>query len=148
VKTGGYGDPEAERHLADVLMQRRDKIAAAYLIGVNPIVNVSLSRGGRLSFENAAVAAGVAAAPRGGYRVRWARFDNHSGATAAIGESVIAPDEQPQAPGPLPDAPGAFVRIELTAIAPPHETWTRPLHAYFRRQATAWSLVGLDREGT
>jgi hypothetical protein len=147
VKTGEYSDPDAERHLADVLIQRRDKIGAAYLVAVNPLVNVSLSPEGRLTFENAAVATGVAAAPAGGYRVRWARFDNVTGAIAPIGESTVAPDEQPAAPGPLPLEAGAFVRVEMAATAPPHEKWARPVRAFFRRGANGWSLVGLDRNG-
>src|SRR6185436_10606196 len=92
VKTGLYTDSQAERHLADVLIQRRDKIGAAYLVAVNPLVNLTLSGDGRLSFENAAVAAHVAPPPRGGYRVRWARFDNHTQAVTPIGESTIAAD--------------------------------------------------------
>ena len=41
-KTGQYSDPKAEQLLADVLIQRRDKIGRAYLNGVSPLVNLSL----------------------------------------------------------------------------------------------------------
>ena len=66
VKTGRYSDPKAEQYLADVLIQRRDKIGAAYLTAVNPVVDPALDAGGRLTFENAAVNAGVAKPPAGG----------------------------------------------------------------------------------
>jgi hypothetical protein len=144
VKTGEYSHQHDERHLADVLIQRRNKIAAAYLTAVNPIVDVLLSPDGRLSFGNAAVAAGVIAPPTGGYRVDWARFDNPTGSVTPIGESTIAPGDQPPAPAPLPSAPGSFVRIQIRPVAPAQTMWA-PAVADFRRTAAGWTLVGLDR---
>ena len=63
VHTGQFSDPAAEKHLGDVLIKRRDKIASVYLTAVNPIVNPRLDASGRLTFDNAAVAAGVANGP-------------------------------------------------------------------------------------
>jgi hypothetical protein len=143
-KTGEYSNPDDERHLADVLIERRNRIAAAYLTAVNPIVDVALSPEGRLSFGNAAVAAGVIGPPEGGYRVTWARFDNTSGTVTPIGESTVAAGEQPSPPAPLPGTPGSFVRIEIRTIATAHPTWA-PVHSHFRRTASGWVLVGLDR---
>ena len=42
VHTGEFSDPAAEKYLADVLIQRRDKIKSIYLTAVNPIVNPRL----------------------------------------------------------------------------------------------------------
>ena len=42
VHTGQFSDPAAEKYLADVLIKRRDKIAATYLTAVNPIVDPRL----------------------------------------------------------------------------------------------------------
>ena len=64
VRTGKYSDPAAEALLADVLIKRRQKIAAAYLTAINPLVDFALAADGRLSFRNAAVDAGVARASR------------------------------------------------------------------------------------
>ena len=36
VQTGEYSDPSAERHVADVLIKRRDAIGRAYLPAINP----------------------------------------------------------------------------------------------------------------
>ena len=91
VKTGQYSDPEAEALLAGVLIQRRDAIGRTYLTAINPVVNVALGDSGLLTFDNAAVSAGVASAPAGGYVVEWARFDNNTGeTTAALGTSASA----------------------------------------------------------
>ena len=79
VKTGMYTDPNAEKLLGDVLIQRRDKIAHAYLNAVNPVIDVALDGSGALTFGNAAVAVGVATPPTGGYVVHWSQFDNNTG---------------------------------------------------------------------
>jgi hypothetical protein len=50
-----------------------------------------------------------------------------------------------QPPKPLPDAPGTFVRVGVSALAPPHEPWSTEVLAYFRRTAGGWKLVGIDR---
>ena len=94
-----YTDPQAEKLLADVLIQRRDKIAHAYLNAINPVVNVALDGSGALTFDNAAVGAGVAEAPAGGYVVHWSRFDNNTGTATEIGTST-ADRERPHA-GPV-----------------------------------------------
>ena len=45
VRTGEFSDPQAEKYLADVLIERREKIKSIYLTAVNPIVNpVSTAR--------------------------------------------------------------------------------------------------------
>ncbi len=45
VRTGEYSDPAAEALLTDVLIKRRQKIAAAYLPAINPLVDFALVRG-------------------------------------------------------------------------------------------------------
>jgi hypothetical protein len=144
VKTGQYSDPKAEQLLADVLIQRRDKIGRAYLAAVNPVVNVALDDQGTLTFENAAVSARVADAPAGGYVIQWARFDNTTGQASALGSSTAPPDGRSRAPVPLPSESGAFLKLEIRAVQPADPSWGAPLNAYFRR-AGGWKLVGLER---
>jgi hypothetical protein len=143
--TGMYSDAADARHLADVLIARRDRIAAAYLVAVTPIVDVALSTDGELSFVNVATAAGAAPPPRGGYRVNWARFDNVTGAVSApLGDTEIPLGDRGRAPEVLPTGGDAFVRVRIEPIDAPYETWN-PVTAYFRRTPSRWALVGLER---
>jgi hypothetical protein len=145
VHVGQFSDPAAEAHLAATLIKRRDKIGRAYLPAVNPLVNVALDATGSLSFANAAVDAGVAIPPRGGYRAAFWTFDNATRESQPIGGPVTAATTMVAAPAALPTASGAFVRVSISAIDPPHPSWTTPVEAYFRRAPDGWTLVGLDR---
>ncbi|RPJ52888.1 MAG: hypothetical protein EHM23_32055 [Acidobacteria bacterium] len=145
VKTGEYSDPAAERHLADVLIKRRDKIGAAYLPAVNPLVDFALDTKGVLTFVNAAVQARVASPPANGYQARWFRFDNETGEARPLGSAVTVGNPTIKAPVALPGDPGAFVKIEVAAVNPSHATWKDPVQVYFRRTNDGWKLVGLER---
>lgn len=145
VRAGQYSDPAAETHLADVLIKRRDRIASVYLRKLNPLVRPALDAGGVLTFENAAVTAGVGSEPAGGYRAAWFSFDNWTGATTALGEPTSGRDGRIQAPGSLPAADGAFVKVEVSAVDAAVAAWKVPVSLYFRRTGAAWRLVGLER---
>jgi hypothetical protein len=143
VKTGQFSDPAAEQLLADVLIKRRDKIGRVYLAGINPIVGPRLDASGSLTFENAAIAAGVA--PQDvRYRARWHAFDNATGSTRPLGETTSGTPSM-TAPPDLPSEPNAFVQVDVSAESPAHPSWNQPLRAFFRRAAAGWKLVGLER---
>jgi hypothetical protein len=143
VHTGEYSDPVAEKYLADVLIKRRNKVASVYLTAVNPIVNPRLDPNGRLAFENAALAAGVASDPAT-YRAAWFRFDNATGESQPIVETQGATPTI-EAPRGLPTASGNFVRVDISVDSAAHPTWRRPVRAYFRQGGNGWTLVGLER---
>ncbi|MGE0812265.1 MAG: hypothetical protein AB7O28_00155 [Vicinamibacterales bacterium] len=143
VKAGQYSDPTAEKYLADVLIERRDKIAAEYLPAVNPVVSPRLGVDGRLTFANAAVDAGVARAPEG-YRAAWAVFDNTANTTRPIADTS-GPTTSLPAPAGLPAAVGSYVAVDLSADSAEHPAWKQPVHLHFRRDAGGWTLVGLQR---
>src|SRR5262245_50928187 len=132
VHTGEYRDPAAERHLADVLIKRRDKIAQAYLTDINPIVAPRLDADPVLTFENAAFAAGMPEEPVR-YRAAWYLFDNNTGDTRWLSETqshtatVDAPDD-------LPTTVNRFVMVDIAADSEFRPAWRRPVRAYFRRE--------------
>jgi hypothetical protein len=143
VHTGQYSDPMAEKYLADVLIKRRDKVTSIYLTAVNPIVAPRLDANSRLTFENAAFAAGVASGPAT-YRASWFRFDNATGETQALSETQ-SPTTTIEAPRGLPTAAGSFVGADISVDSEAHATWRRPIRTYFRRGGDGWALVGLER---
>jgi hypothetical protein len=145
VASGQYSDENAARLLADVLIERRDKIGRAYLNAVNPVVGFALDANDTLTFDNAASAARVASEPAGGYVVNWARFDNATGQATALGSPTAATDRRAKAPVALPSAPGSYVKVQLAAVRPSEPSWTLPVDVYFRRGASGWTLVGVDR---
>jgi hypothetical protein len=145
VATGSYSDPDAAKLLADVLIKRRNRIAAAYLPAVNPLVDFVLSATGVLSFRNAAVDAGVGTVPAGGYRATWSEFDNATEQSKPLGPAATLQTTSATAPGPLPSG-SALVRVEVVAVDPDRVEWTRPVTVYFRRMTGGYKLVGLDRQ--
>ncbi len=140
VHTGQFSDAAAEKYLGDVLIQRREKIKSAYLTAVNPIVDPKLDAKG-LTFENAAVAGGVAQGPVA-YRASWMRFDNATGATAPISETKSETTTIP-APSGLPSS--GFVAVDIAADSTNYPKWKEPVRAYFRQDGGSWKLVGLER---
>jgi hypothetical protein len=145
VKTARFSDPAAEQLFDDTLIARRDKIGRAYLTAVNPLVDFGLDNAGSLTFVNAAVKAGVAPAPSGGYTANFGDFDNSTNQTRSIGDSRTAQGERIQAPQGLPNADGAFLRVQVAAVQPQNASWSVPVDVYFRRVAGAWKWVGLER---
>jgi hypothetical protein len=143
LRTGEFGDRAAELHLADVLITRRDKIGRAYLTGINPIVDPALDDAGTLTFDNAAVRYRFAAAPES-YTAVWYAFDNASGTARRIADTASRDTRMP-APTGLPIGPGAFIRVDLHAASAEQPAWARPIEVYFRKLASGWKLVGLDR---
>jgi hypothetical protein len=145
VRSGRYSDPAAEALLVDALIKRRQKIVAAYLPAINPLVDFALDPNGQLTFRNAAVDAAVAAAPSAGYSASWFVFDNATGQLQLIGRNTTSQAMAIPAPGPLPAAAGAYVRVEIAAQQPARAEWTRPLDVFFTRAGNGWRLVGLER---
>jgi hypothetical protein len=143
VKAGEYRDPRAAELLATLLIERRDKIGRAYLPAVNPIVDPALDPSGTLTFGNAAVQYKLAEAPEM-YTAAWSTFDNATGESKPIAETTGRVAQLP-APAGLPSAPGAFVKVSLSARSAEHPSWATPIDAYFRKGAAGWTLVGLER---
>jgi hypothetical protein len=143
VHTGEFSDPAAERHLADVLIKRRNKITSLYLTAVNPVVSPRLGADGRLVFENAAFAAGVTPTPTT-YRASWSSFDNATNETRHL-QDTQGPGTTLDAPRELPSAPGSMIAVDISAGNSSYPAWNQPVRTHFRREGGGWKLVGLER---
>jgi hypothetical protein len=143
VKTGEYSDPTAEKLVGDVLIKRRQKIASVYLTAVNPIVSPKLDANNRLTFENAAMAAGVADGAVT-YHAAWGLFDNTTGQTKPLSETQSTTTTI-EAPSGLPTTVGSYIEVNISADNAKYPTWKQPIKTHFRRLADGWKLVGLVR---
>lgn len=142
VASAGYDDPEAVGYLARTLIRRHDIIARVWLNGVNPIVDASLSPAGVLTFTNAAVAARVAT--HGTYAIEWGRFDNTTGEIESLGSET-----RNEPGGSAPANALATTEYLVATISSAHSDqpgWSQPVRVYFRKQAGAWTTVGLVRQ--
>jgi hypothetical protein len=137
-----YSDPRAAEYITSVLTRRRDAIARRWLASINPIVSVALDAGGRLTFENAAAQAGVAAAPDG-YILSWSRFDNATDSHEAVGGEATLAGAVGRLPPALANA--EYVAVAIRSRQPEHPAWSQPVRAYFRRSGAGWITVGLER---
>jgi hypothetical protein len=144
VRAGQFPDPAAERFLVTALAERRDAIGRTYLTAVNPIADPALDDTGRLTFRNVAVDYFFARPPAAGYHAVWSSFDNVTGSRRVLGHSAGL-DTVLVSPSPLPQTPGTFVMVAVSADDSDHATWRNPVHAYFRRHADGWQLVGFER---
>jgi len=148
VEQGRYSDPRTVEFLTKALIERRDKIARAWLTGVNPLVDFTLSDGS-VTFTNAAVDAGVGTPPTE-YRVRWAAFDNNTGEVSPLPGGGAVAGAAGSAP-PRIDVPasvrakGDFIRLEIETVHPQHAAWAKPVKVTFRRTGGQWRTVGLER---
>jgi hypothetical protein len=142
VGKGRYSDPAAAAALTDTLIKRRDRIKETWLTGINPIVNVTLSRDGELGFENTAALYGVGGPPEG-YRLRWSRFDNATDTHTTVGDEVMVTDARVVAPPGVLEG-SDYVSVRIGTRHPRYPSWT-PVQVYFRRTAAGWQTVGLDR---
>jgi hypothetical protein len=144
VRKARYSDPAADDYLTRTLIERRDKVVARWLTGVNPLVDFALSPAGRLTFANAAVRAQVAT-PASGHVLRWSRFDNTTGEATFVAETRTSALESSMPSALSGAAAPAFVQVEIASTHPGHPAWAVPVVVHFRQNAGAWELVGVRR---
>ncbi len=143
VQKARYSDPRATQYMTQALITRRDKILATWLNQVCPAVDPVLGADGAFSFTNAAVAA-RAADPAETYQLQWFRYDNAIGTRTPLGDRQTISAPAGRAPASLVDA-GEYVGVEVTAHHAQRPEWARPAVFFFRRGASGWTLVGIER---
>jgi hypothetical protein len=132
VNEGELSDPAAFDHLTRVLIERRDKIGRAWLTVVNPLVSFRLSPDGNLSFDNAAVMAGVATEPRG-IEVEWFVFDNGTRDETSLTGPAAAPRT------------ARYLKAAIATDHPEYPHWKKPVQVFFGRTEDGWKTVGVER---
>lgn len=148
VQEGGLSDPEAEDYLYRTLLKRRDKIVAHWLTRTNPLDAFSVGPGGRLTWENAAVRAGLEAGEES-YRVRWYALDNDSAVASPVGDE-IGTDQQgvevlPGAWGPVDRDGRRYALVEISVLHPDRPAWERPVVVALRTADDGAEVVGIRR---
>ena len=143
VRKAQYSDPRATEFLTQALIERRNKVVAAWINEVAPVVDPALAADGAFTFANAAVAAG-AGEPPANYQLQWFRFDNAAATRTPVGGRETVAGLSSRAPADLLGS-GEFVGVEITASHPQRPGWARPSTFFFRRGGAGWTLVGVER---
>jgi hypothetical protein len=124
VATAKYTDPKAADWVARCIIERREKIGAAFLEDVLPLDNIAV-RDGRLVFDDLAVKHGYA--EKRPYTIQWSAFDNMANRKSPI----------PGATGPdVPRGVSQYLVADIQADNP-----RKTVTVYLRQDG----VVGIDR---
>jgi hypothetical protein len=134
VETGEYSDPRATDWITDCLIQRRDKIAAAWLGKGLPLDRFRVTDG-ELSFDDLSkhdLSRHASGMPLG-YKIEWATFDNQRGVVMKL----------PSAAGRK--LPAVDTATEYLAATIASGDSTNPITVYLRRAGSSFEVVGSER---
>ena len=143
VEKARYSDPKATEYMTQTLIKRRDKVVAAYINQVCPVVDPTLASDGTLRFANAAVDA-KAATPPSEYTLQWFAFDNATDTPRDVGAPTATTATSGQAPAGAAEERGLRRRASLGHSSAAAAVVT-PATFTFRRAASGWELVGAER---
>jgi hypothetical protein len=136
VAVGDYQSKDSERTLAEILIQRRDKVVSYGFRQVNPLDDFSVDEAGRLLFHNLGEERGLSRVD--GYEYQWYSFDNETGAERPLGRNGRV-----AAPGiPLPSSVAPYLLVRIRTITDSVRQWEKAVDVYLRGDR----VVGIDRE--
>jgi hypothetical protein len=132
VQTGEYTDSRTADWIAECLIQRRDKIMAAWFGRVLPIDKFRVADG-KLAFDDLAKSGSGSVA----YQIQWSTYDNELGKTTAI----------PTAMGnKLPPVNSAeYLAATIACGKPAQGKCPNPVIVYLRRNGPNFDVVGSER---
>ncbi|HET7292270.1 MAG TPA: hypothetical protein VFM88_07590, partial [Vicinamibacteria bacterium] len=141
VHTGEFDDVEAERHLADTLIRRRDKIVAYYFRRMNPLAEFRIADGGAaLAFENLGERARLARAEA--YECEWHVLENRTGRL----DPLPAKGESTEERLALPPGGHSYVMARIRTRAATEAAWRKAVDVYVRKEGGVPTVVGIERE--
>ncbi len=141
VRAGQIEDPEAERYIADALIERRDKIVRYYLSQINPLDGFSVTeRAGEslLEFVNLGVEADLSSSCQ--YMYRWHRFDNETESLSDLGEGGTTELQEVYVPADK----ASFLMVRITSQCALQPKWQSAVDVYLRN-GSQWSVVAIER---
>ena len=144
LREADYRSPDAEEHLARMVLRRRDKVLAWCFRLLNPLADFQLEdspSGAVLRFTNYGEDAGLGRASA--YEYQWFRFDNRSQASEPL--SPPARSAGRALPLPAQRAEYLMVRIRSVGADAANAAWGKKVEVYLRN-AGQLSVVGVDRE--
>ncbi len=133
VKTGQYSNPEAEKWIADRLIERRDKIGKAFFAKMLPLDRFAVKED-QIVFEDLAVKHRLA--PVRDYVVQWSRFNNDTEEKSPLpGETTFRLPSQL-----LESAAGEYFAADIHGGDP-----KKTITVYLRKRSDRVEVVGIDR---
>jgi hypothetical protein len=137
-----YSDARVSDYVTGTLIRRRALALATWLTAVNPVANATIADG-QLQFENAAVAAGAAAAGAR-YELAWFRFDNERAEHRFVGPREMVDASAAPLPASVAGA-SEYIGVDVKTLHQDFPAWSSPVRFYFRRGPAGWSAVGVER---
>ena len=134
VETAHYTDPRATEWVTNTLIQRREKIAQAWLTRGLALDNFRVEDG-RLAFDDLAVTHNVGA-PRT-YAVQWVAFDNANATQTPI-------DSRGRTIPTSGATAGSFLAARIT-VSEDRAAQPAAVTVYLRPSGNDWSVAGIDR---
>lgn len=141
VGTGRLSDPNAENHLVETLIKRRDRIVHHYLSQINPLDTFELSSepSPRLKFENLGSGA---LASSSSYQYQWFRFDNEMQTVEALTEPTLSATPSL----PIPASPSSYWMVRIRTLAEERPQWQKKVEIFLRNRPSKMKIVGIERE--
>jgi len=141
VATGDFDDPAAERHLAETLIRRRDKIVARYFRALNPLAEFAVEASGAdaaVRFENLGQKAGLGHSEA--YEYEWFVLENRTGRL----DPLPVRGETRERRVAFPQGSHSYVMLRLRTRGS-EPAWRKAVDVYLRREGGA-RVVGIERE--
>jgi len=137
VEEGQFTDPAVTEYITRTLIERRDKIVRAWLSAELPVDHLRIVDD-QLVFDD--LVANRSDTSKSFYRIHWFRWNNQTGQEEEAGSSASR-----RLPSNLSSiAEAGYIGCTLSDASRSELTAT----AYFRKTATGWLLVGLDRKAS
>lgn len=136
VATADYESEDAGRFLADIIIQRREKVVARYFREVDPLVDFTVTAvTNALVFRHLGVERGLGEVE--GYEYEWYAFDNDTGEKTPLSSDGVS--RKAEIPIPASDSFYLLARIRSRSSEP---GWRKYVDVYLR----GLKVVGVERE--